>query len=739
MPSVKFDVDVSSFKNGISSAKDEVRTLNQQMKMIDATFKATGNSEQAMAQKTETLNNKMTAQKAIADQAKQALDAMTQKGINPASESYQKMARELLSAQTGMMETQAALNELSNGAVQAASSTSKLEKGLNGISKKISLDQVIGAVDKLAGGLEKAEQKAVAVGKKLWENIVDTARYSDDIVTSATNLNMTVEQYQQYKGVFDTVGEITVQEWMKAKQKVQKVINDPTNEQTEILDLLGIKTHEGAQGKLGYVEDAARDFEDVFWDIGETLKRKVERGEMTQDLADTYANALFGRGFAGLNSMFGMGREGFNKELNNQAVASEEAAKKNAELNDSLIKLQNSYDALKMEVTAGIAPALTGASEALNGLIGSLLEYLNTPEGKQALADMEKAVSGLFTDLSNIDPQQVVEGFTGVFDKVVGGLQWLETNSGTVITAMEAIVAGWGALQLAGAALDILKLIEGIKGLGGAAAADGAAAGASWGAAFAGAVMKAAPWLIGLYTLLNPTEGGDKLGNNTLVDENGVLTKEAERYGYGQDANGELYYDRTVLINEAAQKAWDLYRAGTFNEESAKELRRAFYNDEEMMSLFHKIMDFRSEHPDWLNIEDIDLTEWLEGFKPEITVEPVAEAGANEKLTEEIGTVYVPTVYVPTNGDSVQKIRTPQSQGHLPGYANGIWYVPDTRLAWIHQGEKIVSARQVAQNNRSFTSNTYFENVNINNGMDAEGLAARVAAEQRRTADSFGG
>ena len=31
------------------------------------------------------------------------------------------------------------------------------------------------------------------------------------------------------------------------------------------------------------------------------------------------------------------------------------------------------------------------------------------------------------------------------------------------------------------------------------------------------------------------------------------------------------------------------------------------------------------------------------------------------------------------------------------------------------------------------------ENVNINNGMDADGLAARVAAEQRRTANSFGG
>ena len=75
MPSVKFDVDVSSFKNGISSAKSEVKTLDQQMKMIDATFKATGNSEQALAQKTQTLNSRMTAQKTIADQAKQALDA----------------------------------------------------------------------------------------------------------------------------------------------------------------------------------------------------------------------------------------------------------------------------------------------------------------------------------------------------------------------------------------------------------------------------------------------------------------------------------------------------------------------------------------------------------------------------------------------------------------------------------------------------------------------------------------
>ena len=185
MPNVKMGADISSFKSGISAAKNEVKTLDQQMKMLDASMKAEGRSEQTLNQQTQTLNSRLAAQKNIAKQAEAALKAMTQAGVDPASDSYQKMAREMLAAQTGMMETQAALNDLGNGAVKAAGGVSQLESGLNGISKKISLEQVRDVVGKISDGLENAAKKAVNLGKAIWENITDVARFSDDTATQA--------------------------------------------------------------------------------------------------------------------------------------------------------------------------------------------------------------------------------------------------------------------------------------------------------------------------------------------------------------------------------------------------------------------------------------------------------------------------------------------------------------------------------------------------------------------------
>ena len=278
MPSAKFDVDISSLKSGIDAAKSEVKTLNQQMKMLDATIKAEGKSEQTLNQQTQALNNRMAAQKSIAKQAEEALKAMKDDGVEPTSEAYQKMVREMLAAQTGMMETQAALNNMGQSAEQAAGGVEKLEGGLNGISKKISLEQVRSGISAIDKGLENAARKAVDLGKAIWENITDVARFSDDTATQAMILNMDIEDYQAYKKVFDTVGEITVQEWQKAKQKVQKAINDPTSEQVDILTLLGIQTHEIEQGKLGEVQGAAKGVEEIFWEIGETLRKKVESG-----------------------------------------------------------------------------------------------------------------------------------------------------------------------------------------------------------------------------------------------------------------------------------------------------------------------------------------------------------------------------------------------------------------------------------------------------------------------------
>jgi hypothetical protein len=58
-------------------------------------------------------------------------------------------------------------------------------------------------------------------------------------------------------------------------------------------------------------------------------------------------------------------------------------------------------------------------------------------------------------------------------------------------------------------------------------------------------------------------------------------------------------------------------------------------------------------------------------------------------------------------------------------------------MAELHRGERVVPAREVAAS-RNYSSNLYVESMYMNNGQDAEGLAAAMAAVQRRTMSGYG-
>ena len=70
------------------------------------------------------------------------------------------------------------------------------------------------------------------------------------------------------------------------------------------------------------------------------------------------------------------------------------------------------------------------------------------------------------------------------------------------------------------------------------------------------------------------------------------------------------------------------------------------------------------------------------------------------------------------------------------GYANGIDFVPDTRLAWLHKGERVMTAREVSS--RSFSSNLYVENMNMGGGLSADALASAIASRNRRIMAGYG-
>ena len=764
---IKMGVDASGFKQSIADANAQLKSLDAQLKLADTTMKATGNSEQGLVTKTNALNEKLKTQKQLIQQYEKALQNMKNAGVDPLSKEYQKLQTALLNAKTGMVETEAALNGLTGSEQQAAAGADKLNQSVNSIGKKMSLDQIRSGIDKIATGLEGAAKKAEQFAKALWGGVEDSAQRGDDIATAATMLGLDIESYQRYQKVFDTVGEVTVQEWMKAKTKVQSAILKTTPEQFDIFAALGVGLRD-VNGTVSpyynkYVIGKAREWEDVFWDVGKALREKVASGELSQDQADVYAQAIFGKSFASLNNLFAMGREGFYEAYNNQNVTSEESIKRLADLNDQLIKLEGDFKSLQDEVLAGLAPALTKGAEALDGLLGKLIEYLQKPEGQEMLEKLGTAVSGLFDNLAEIDPEKVVEGFTKVFTDIVGGVQWLVDNREGVFEALKWIVGAWGTLEITGGILDIVKVVSGLAELTGIKAA-GEAAGAAWGSSFASAVLKAAPWLAGLIALLKPSTAQD----NSLVDTNGNLTEEGIALQAQQQAEDDRLANRTDRerwldemaakyngtmgisavnmmmfghdpIYEAIQDYWDKYRMGTATTEDWTNLQGTM--DSKKWEQFMQVAKFMysldratEDLPDEAFGFNENFDEWLkenEDGMP-IMIDPVIPDNAAKGISEEIGPVMVPVQLV------VQELTDEEAQKWFNGEANGIWNVPyDGYLARLHKGERVVPAREVAAS-RNFSSNLYVESMYMSGGADAEGLASAMAAAQRRTLSGYG-
>lgn len=686
---------ISQFKQGMNQAAASVKTLDAALKANEKAFQKGGDAQEHYAAQANLLNQKLKQQQQIISNAEKALAQMEKNGKTNTI-SYQNMQRKLIETNSAMMDTQEQLDNLGSAAEDAAGKTDKLESSLGGLNKKVSLEQVISGIDSITNGLENAAKKAVQLGKDLWDGIMDSARWADDTATMAQMYGIDLDTFQRMQKLVTNGLDTSVDAILNAQSKLNKNIGKGASETMDTLRELGLLFSSGKGQEQLITEDSV----DLFWKAGQALMQLDDAFDK-----EAAAQALFGRSWKELIPLFTEYKslDEYNAALAEQNVVSEDTVKSLAELNDEVGKLIGDFETLKTETIGALAPALTKGAEALDGLLSRILEYLDTPEGQQALDDLGKAVEGLFSDLGSIDPEAVVQGFSDVFNKIVGGVQWIVDNKDTVIGALKAILIGWGALEITGAALKIVQLFEGISGLaGGGAASAGAAAGASWGAAFANAVAAAAPWLIGLYTLLNPA--GTAGPNIDQMYANGQVTEAGWEHWKN---NPEAWNARLMAVGNVFG---DL---GSISKNAAA---------------LNIIGD--------LQLDDEAVIQKLQdelGLVP-INAEPVVPENAAEDIANQVGTVFIPVELMPTG-----RIRTPKGWVYPDGeHANGIWSVPfDGYGAILHKGERVVPAREV-NSSRNFSSNLYVESMYMNNGQDAEGLAAAIAAANRRTMYGYG-
>ena len=700
---VKLGVDIGEFKSGIQSGQAVLKGLNAEMKATEAEFKATGNAEQKLASQTRTLNSQIAAQKYVIDNAKAALEQMTKAGVDPADVAYQKLYATMMNAEAGLHEAEAALNELGAGAGVAADGADKLASGLNGISKKISLDQVISGIGKITDGLENAAKKAVKLGEDLWNAIMDSAKWADDTATMAQMYGIDLDTFQRMQKLVTNGMDTSVEAMLKSQKKLRKGVGDESKAVMDTLAELGLAISAGKEDGLHLVTE---DDVELFWKAGQALMELDDAFDK-----ESMAQALFGRSWEELVPLFTdyKSLEEYTAALKEQNVVEGELIENGATLYDSIGELTGNWETLKNTLLLSLAPAMTDVATTLNTLLTSVLEYLQSEDGKQMLKDLGESVTDLFSGLKDISAQDVVSGFKNAFDTVLGALDWIVNNKDTLIGAVEGIFGVWATLTVSNGVFTILKVIDGLRSLAGLGAGAGATVGTGISALLTGATTKVAG-IAGNGVLQNFIPGlSDWIVHNTGIGQEVFL---------GTKEKGSTFKE----IGENTEQWWNDYKNVLTN-------ARDYWSG---------IMDQQREAAEWTFGDEYtadELMQMINGGEPvKVEVEPTPEEGAAENIADQVGTITLPVEFQ-IRGDYVNLQQYILKQMGV-GNANGLSYVPNEGLYHLHRGERVVPAREVAS--RSFSSNLYVENMNMGGSMSADALAAAIAGRNRRLMAGYG-
>ena len=749
---VKMGVDLGGFKSGIQQGTQILKGLNAEMKATEAEFKATGNAEQKMASQTKNLTSQIQVQKGIVDQAQKALDAMTKAGIDPADKAYQQMYATMMKAQQGMYEAQAALNSLGESAQQAAGGANELVTSVNSIGKKISLDQVISGIGSITGALETAAGKAVQLGETIWNAVMDRAKWADDTQTMALMYGIDVDTLQRMQKLVTNGLDTTVDAILTAQSRLKRGVGSGSI--ADDLRELHLTASELKDTGGGILEFVRKDSVDLFWEAGQAIMNLGDEYEKEEK-----AQKLFGRGWKELVPLFSEYKsvEEYRAALEKVNVSSDEDINNMATLNDKISELKGNLEQLSTDILAQLAPGLSTLADALNGVLTEIIKYLKTEDGQKMLQSLSDSVSSLFEDLGKIDPASVVESFTSVFNGLIDGLKWIVDNKETLIDALTAVVAGWAGLKITGGLLKLVKLVDGLKGLGllgggggasGASAGGGAAATGAGGAAGGTAAgvtaaevaqtgLFAAPFALFIDGVKHDMELVSEWTKNAQ-ESMAEYQKNVEQYSGSEMFDIWDIMTRYTTVNgspedQAKMKDFAQHFFSWWNDEitdaGLDELAGAM-NDEDFFAFkdaMEKIMNgemLYSSEDQQAFVDAMDKAiAAAEGLMKPVNVKLQADENSASELAAQVGIVKIPV--------------RPEFITTMYKHANGLPWVPyDGYLAYLHRGERVMTASQ--NRNYTYNNNNYFGNVNLNNGQDIDALCDRIDQRNRRQMSGFG-
>ena len=446
------------YKSAMSQAASAVKMLNSEEKLAKAQFQATGDAQAYAAAQADILKRKITEQKSAVAAAEKALKALTANGVDKSSRQFQTWQTKLNGAKTSLTQMETQLGQLEGSlksetaaADQAAASAEKLGSSLSRIGTGVTLANVSSAVDHLKGTLESVFTAAGKVGRYLFNLGVDAGAWADGISSAAAEMGVDAETYQAWEYAAEHIG-TSMEDIKSGITDVQKGM-DSQKGYEKLITGLGVAYRDAA----GNVRPASA----VFWDAFDAINGMADQTARAQA-----AEMVFGKDYKKLLPLLSAGTSEWN-DLTNRAremytVSNENVAKlKNT--NDDIIDFYKSFDKLKYDALAALAPTFETVAKAMGTAVQALDEFVQSEEGQEALAGLNEALAGIINNLTGENGSGfagLVETARGAVQNLNGALEWISEHGDTVANIIKGMGIAWTGLSVASTVIRFVELIS---------------------------------------------------------------------------------------------------------------------------------------------------------------------------------------------------------------------------------------------------------------------------------------
>lgn len=438
---------VSQFKQAMTQSRAAVKSLDAELKLNEAQYKATGNAEDYLRQKSDLLKKQINEQEKVVKAAEDALETMVKNGVNPADKAFTQMKTNLANAQTQLVNMQTELKNVGDAGKNAANGADKLTKSIEGIGKNVSLSTISNGIQGITSAAKTAVKTVGNLGQAIWGMTTESAALMDEYATMA-------DQYEVDRDLIIRMNSTYV--------KGQADVNPE--------DILSAMTKMRRESKNGVVDlgdgwqvslsgDTLKDFFDVMKKIDE-LDAKYQSFDRTSVM-----ERIFGKSFNKVNNF---NYDSYMELLESVEVLDEEGVDNLLNFQNALDKMNGTIDTFKQTISADLAPGFEKVAGAIETVFASLTEWANSEEGKDALNNFAENIAGIVENFADTDWTALTKKATDAINGVVSALEWFKDNQDTVTKWLAGIAGAFTVFETAKGFLAVAKVVEGFAGLGGA-------------------------------------------------------------------------------------------------------------------------------------------------------------------------------------------------------------------------------------------------------------------------------